>query len=84
MRQVLRRVRDDQGPDALILSNRRVNGGIEVIAALDYDEALIQQALGSQPESTRDRQSANIKRTKEEAAATEAGETRADREFLDS
>jgi flagellar biosynthesis protein FlhF len=51
MRQVLRQVRADQGPDAVILSNRRVNGGIEVIAAIDYDEALIQSALGSQPES---------------------------------
>ena len=51
MRQVLRQVREDQGPDAVILSNRRVNGGIEVIAAIDYDEALVQTALGSQPES---------------------------------
>ena len=50
MRQVLRQVREDQGPDALILSNRRVDGGIEVIAAVDYDEALVQTALGSQPE----------------------------------
>lgn len=47
MRQVLRRVREDQGPDAVILSNRRVDQGIEVIAAIDYDEALIQTALGS-------------------------------------
>ena len=47
MRQVLRRVREDQGPDAVILSNRRVDGGIEVISAVDYDEALMQQALGS-------------------------------------
>jgi flagellar biosynthesis protein FlhF len=46
MREVLRRVRQDQGPDAVILSNRRVEGGIEVIAALDYDEALMQHALG--------------------------------------
>jgi hypothetical protein len=49
MRQVLRRVREDQGPDAVILSNRRVDDGIEVVAAVDYDEALMQQALGSQP-----------------------------------
>ncbi len=49
MRHVLRRVREDQGPDAVILSNRRVEKGIEVVAAVDYDEALIQQALGSQP-----------------------------------
>jgi flagellar biosynthesis protein FlhF len=39
-------VRQDQGPDAVILSNRRVEGGIEVIAAVDYDEALMQHALG--------------------------------------
>ncbi len=50
MRHVLRRVRDEQGPDAVILSNRRVEGGIEVITAVDYDEALVQQALGSQPD----------------------------------
>lgn len=46
MRQVLRRVREDQGPDAVILSNRRVGEGIEVIAAIDYDEALVRHALG--------------------------------------
>lgn len=46
MRHVLQRVRDDQGPDAVILSNRRVDEGIEVIAALDYDEALVRHALG--------------------------------------
>ena len=46
MRHVLRRVRSDQGPEAVILSNRRVGDGIEVIAAVDYDESLIQRALG--------------------------------------
>jgi len=54
MRQVLRRVREDQGPDAVILSNRRVEGGIEVIAAIDYDEALVRHALGVTPESDAD------------------------------
>lgn len=46
MRHVLRRVREDQGPDAVILSNRRVEEGIEVIAAIDYDEALVRHAIG--------------------------------------
>lgn len=46
MRHVLRRVKEDQGPDAVILSNRRVDEGIEVIAAIDYDEALVRHALG--------------------------------------
>lgn len=54
MRHVLRRVREEQGPDAVILSNRRVDGGIEVISAIDYDEALVQQALGSQPDGSND------------------------------
>ena len=47
MRHVLRRVREDQGPDAVILSNRRVDEGIEVIAAIDYDAALVRHALGN-------------------------------------
>lgn len=47
MRHVLRRVREDQGPDAVILSNRRVEEGIEVIAAIDYDEALVRHAMGA-------------------------------------
>jgi len=46
MRHVLRRVRQEQGPDAVILSNRRVEEGIEVIAAIDYDESLVKHALG--------------------------------------
>jgi flagellar biosynthesis protein FlhF len=41
MRVALDQVRAEQGPDAVILSSRRVHEGIEVIAAVDYDEALI-------------------------------------------
>jgi flagellar biosynthesis protein FlhF len=41
MRVALDQVRAEQGPDAVILSSRRVQEGIEVIAAVDYDEALI-------------------------------------------
>jgi flagellar biosynthesis protein FlhF len=37
MRQALRLVRDEQGPDAVILSSRRIQGGVEVVAAIDYD-----------------------------------------------
>src|SRR5271163_542306 len=40
MRAALALVRAEQGPDAVILSSRRVEEGIEVIAAVDYDEAL--------------------------------------------
>lgn len=44
MRQAMREVREDQGPEAVILSTRRIADGIEVIAALDYDEALMREA----------------------------------------
>ena len=42
MRQGIRQVRETLGADAVILSNTRVNGGIEIVAAVDYDESLLQ------------------------------------------
>jgi flagellar biosynthesis protein FlhF len=39
MRQAIRLVRDEQGPDAVILSSRRVEGGVELVTAVDYDES---------------------------------------------
>lgn len=44
MREAIRLVREEQGADAVILSNRRIPGGVEVVAATDYDAALIQSA----------------------------------------
>jgi flagellar biosynthesis protein FlhF len=44
MRAALALVRAEQGPDAVILSSRRSDDGIEVIAAVDYDEALFLEA----------------------------------------
>lgn len=66
MRQALRMVREAQGPDAVILSSRRVNGGVEVVAAVDYDHdgvdayghdlhAMSAQAHASQPVERTDR-----------------------------
>lgn len=42
MRNAIRLVREEQGPDAVILSNKSVKGGVEVVAAVDYDESLFQ------------------------------------------
>jgi flagellar biosynthesis protein FlhF len=39
MRQALRQVREALGADAVILSNKSVQGGVELVAAIDYDEA---------------------------------------------
>ncbi|MBV6416134.1 MAG: Flagellar biosynthesis protein FlhF [Steroidobacteraceae bacterium] len=37
MAECLRQIRDAQGPDAVILSTRKVEGGVEVVAAMDFD-----------------------------------------------
>lgn len=49
MRQALRQVREAQGPDAVILSSRKINGGVEVVAAIDYDveATLMPEAVAS-------------------------------------
>lgn len=43
MQQALRMVSEELGPDAVILSNKRAGKGVEVIAALDYQEATGEQ-----------------------------------------
>ncbi len=37
MRRALAQVREAQGPDAVILSSRKIAGGVEVVAAIDYE-----------------------------------------------
>jgi flagellar biosynthesis protein FlhF len=49
MRAALAQVRAEQGADAVILSSRRGEDGIEVIAAVDYDEALFADANRQRP-----------------------------------
>jgi len=49
----IRDVREDMGSDAVILSNKEVNGGIELVAAIDYDEALLDQGTVETPTETR-------------------------------
>ncbi len=41
VRTTIRKVRDALGPDAVILSNKRVSDGVEIVAAIDYDESLV-------------------------------------------
>src|ERR1044072_32124 len=51
MRTALRQVKDAQGPDAVILASRRIAGGVEVVAAVDYDgeEAMTEQLAQGVP-----------------------------------
>ncbi|MGV0949616.1 MAG: flagellar biosynthesis protein FlhF [Azonexus sp.] len=46
MRQALRMVREDQGPDAVVISSRRTEAGTELLVAQDYDEQLV-AAMGA-------------------------------------
>ncbi len=51
IRQAIRLVREEQGPDAVILSNRRVEGGVEIVSAVDYDESLFEEQTPESVES---------------------------------
>lgn len=46
-REVLQNIRNTLGPDAVILSNREVDGGVEIVTAIDFDEK--QWGASSQP-----------------------------------
>ena len=52
MREAMRLVREEQGADAVILSSRRVPGGVEVVAATDYDAALMHSAARQRADSS--------------------------------
>jgi len=65
MRSTIRKVREELGADAVILSNRRTVDGVEIIAAIDYDESL----LDAQSSTT---QAADLTETTASATKTEA------------
>jgi flagellar biosynthesis protein FlhF len=48
IRQAMRMVKEELGADAVIMSNKSVDGGIEIVAARDFDEQLIQSKLVEQ------------------------------------
>lgn len=50
MQQALRMVRDEMGADAVILSNRKIDGGVEIVTALNYDEQAARKAVAPDPE----------------------------------
>jgi flagellar biosynthesis protein FlhF len=49
IRQALRQVKATLGADAVILSNKKVEGGIELVAAMDYDESAITASEPAKP-----------------------------------
>ncbi len=45
MQKALKTVRDEMGPDAVILSNHRVSGGVEIIVAQNYEPVSAHQMV---------------------------------------
>ncbi|VAX13757.1 Flagellar biosynthesis protein FlhF [hydrothermal vent metagenome] len=54
MRSTIRKVREELGADAVILSNRRAADGVEIIAAIDYDESLLDAQVPAATSASRD------------------------------
>ncbi|HEY5141821.1 MAG TPA: flagellar biosynthesis protein FlhF, partial [Methylococcales bacterium] len=48
IRQAMSMVKEELGADAVIMSNRTVDGGIEIVAAQDFDEHSIHKKLQEQ------------------------------------
>ena len=63
IRQAMRMVKEELGADAVIMSNRSVEEGVEIVAARDFDEQLIHKNLQKQ---------ASEQRSKEEIAKKSA------------
>lgn len=42
IRDAMRKIREELGPDAVILSNQRTEAGFEIVAAIDYDEQALE------------------------------------------
>ncbi len=48
IRQAMKMVKDELGADAVIMSNRSVEDGVEIVAARDFDEEVIHDSIKSE------------------------------------
>ena len=62
MRQAMQRVREEIGPDAVIVSNHRVAGGVEVVAAHEHEYEAAQEEF-KRKRAVQKRQQDAIKRS---------------------
>jgi flagellar biosynthesis protein FlhF len=62
MRRALTMVREAQGPNVVILSNRKIDAGVEIITADHYDESLLKRvSQSSVPRQSEDTQASGKK-----------------------
>ncbi len=57
IRQAMQMVRDELGADAVIMSNRSVDGGVEIVAARDFDEQEVIRTTVSSPKQQQSKSS---------------------------
>ncbi|MEE9423249.1 MAG: flagellar biosynthesis protein FlhF [Gammaproteobacteria bacterium] len=76
MRQAIKLVRASLGPDAVIISNSKVTEGIEIIAAIDYDETLFHATHPEETHNQEDQQSEQAVTEEIEYIASEEAETK--------
>ena len=62
IRQAMRMVKEELGADAVIMSNRTVDGGIEIVAARDFDEQSINNKLREQTAEQQESPAPNAKK----------------------
>ena len=73
MREAMRQVREEQGPDAVILASHTRHDGVEVVAAVDYDEALMRQAVARSEAPAPPARAPAPKAAKRQRSADQAG-----------
>ncbi len=54
IREALDLVKQEQGPDAVIMGNKKVPGGVEILSAIDFDEAAISNMAALAPAPKRE------------------------------
>ena len=73
IRQAMRMVKDELGADAVIMSNRSVDGGVEIVAAQDFDaQAMQSQASPSKTAEASALEQANAESKKPALTSFEA------------
>ncbi len=76
MREAIREVRDTWGPDAVILSNKKLGNGVEITAAIDFEEEEVEK-LASEMARTPAATEATIQPTGTSARLDTAGKRQA-------
>ena len=81
----IRKVRDELGPDAVVLSTEKTSHGVEIIAAVDFDPSALEEKLSTSVQSQElpnmQALEESITRATEKTIAKQLSEYKPDKEF---